>query len=68
MKRCFNCAALSNATCFTKYLHLQVKQAVSKKDDSLAQMQDRLKTAIARCQHLEELLDRQQKDLFARKH
>ncbi|XP_057372153.1 centrosomal protein of 131 kDa-like [Daphnia carinata] len=48
-------------------IHEKVKQAVAKKDDALAQMQEKLKTAISRCQHLEELLDRQQRDLIIRK-
>ncbi len=45
-----------------------MKNAVSKKDETVAQMQEKLKIALARCQHLEELLDRQSRDLLGRKH
>ena len=40
------------------FLFTQVKLAVAKKDDALAQIQEKFKIAICRCQHLEELLDR----------
>ena len=50
-----------------EFIFTQVKLAVAKKDDALAQIQEKFKIAICRCQHLEELLDRQQKDLLTRK-
>lgn len=42
----------------------KVKGAVSKKDEALSQTQQKLQAAIARCQHLEELIDRQHRDLI----
>ena len=54
--------------CVVKCKHfMQVKQAVSKKDEALTQMQQKLQAAIGRCQHLEELIDRQHRDLLDRK-
>lgn len=40
---------------------------MAKKDDALAQTQEKLKVALTRCQHLEELLDRQQRDMLGKK-
>jgi len=55
------------STCHEKMLsdiHEKVKQAVSKKDEALSQMQQKLQAALSRCQHLEELIDRQHRDLL----